>query len=208
MVTTDELSPIRFRGAIMKKKLLVNFAAAISFIVVSSVAPAYLAGAQKTQEIVFGPSRNYNHKSGWFSLSIPSNWNVTDKSAEGEVIVSVLDPSENGVLVIRVYQPSRGYTQAALGDLLKSFLNERMGSFDDFSTGELKSQRDGSLGLYFKYNSVVEGVTYKMYGDAFIEQHNGLVGVLTLIMPQDQYEVKQKAAYEIVNSFRVTGTAP
>jgi hypothetical protein len=124
------------------------------------------------------------------------------------VIVSIIDPTENGVIVVRVYQPSRGYTQAALGDLLKGFLNERMGTFDGFSMGESKSQRDGSLGLYFKYNSVVEGVTYKMYGDAFIERHNGLIGVLTLIMPQEQYEAKQKAAYEVVNSFRVTGAAP
>jgi serine/threonine-protein kinase len=195
----------------MHEKLFAVFATALSLALVSgSFARAQPSGSvqQKTQEIVFGPVRTYDHKSGWFSLTIPGNWKVTDKSGEGEVIVSIIDPTENGVIVVRVYQPSRGYTQAELGDLLKGFLNERMGSFDGFSMGEAKSQRDGSLGLYFKYNSVVEGVTYKMNGDAFIEQHNGLIGVLTLIMPQEQYETKQKAAYEIMNSFRVTGTAP
>jgi len=193
----------------MIKKPFVIFAAIISLIFLAGSAPAaHVAGQQKTQEVVFGAPRTYNHKSGWFSLSMPGNWNVTDKSADGEVIVSIADPTENGILVIRVYKPSKGYTQAELGELLKSFLNERMGSFDGFTMGELKSQRDGSLGLYFKYNSVVDGVTYKMYGDTFIEQHNGLIGVAALIMPQEQYEAKQKAAYEMVNSFRVTGTAP
>lgn len=116
---------------------------------------------------------------------MPSNWNITDNSGEGEVIVSIIDPTGNGVVVVRVARPSRGYTQAELGEMLKSFLNERMGSFDGFIAGDLKSQRDGSLGRYFKYNSVVAGVSYKMNGDAYIEQHNGLIGVLTLIMPQD-----------------------
>lgn len=195
----------------MHKKLFAVFATALLLALVSgSFARAQPSDAvqQKIQEIVFGPVRTYDHKSGWFSITIPGNWTVSDKSAEGEVIVSIIDPTENGVIVVRVYQPSRGYTQAALGDLLKGFLNERMGSFDGFSMGEANSQRDGSLGLYFKYNSVVEGITYKMSGDAFIEQHNGLIGVLTLIMPQEQYEAKQKAAYEVMNSFRVTGTAP
>jgi serine/threonine-protein kinase len=195
----------------MLKKLSAVFAATLFLIFLGgSTAETRPSDAvqQKTQEIVFGSVRTYDHKSGWFSLTIPGNWTVSDKSGEGEVIVSIIDPTENGVIVVRVYQPSRGYTQAALGDLLKGFLNERMGSFDGFSMGEAKSQRDGSLGLYFKYNSVVEGVTYKMYGDAFIEQHNGLIGVLTMIMPQEQYEAKQKSAYEVVNSFRVTGAAP
>lgn len=167
----------------------------------------YLTGQQKTQEVVFGSPQTYNHKSGWFSLNIPANWKVTDKSDESEVIVSIADPTENGIVVVRVYQPSRGYAQSELGGVLKSFLSERLATFDGFTMGELKSQRDGSTGLYFKYNSIVEGVSHKMFGDAFIEQHNGLVGVLALIMPQEQYETKQKAAYAMVNSFRVTGAA-
>ncbi len=170
--------------------------------------PQRVAAQQKTQDVVFGPVSTYNHKSGWFSLARPGNWNVTDASAADEVVVSIIDPTENGVVVVRVYEPSRVYTQAELGETLKAFLRARLGSFDGFEMGDSKSQRDGSLGLYFKYNSLVEGVSYKMYGDAFIEQHNGLIGLITLIMPQDQYDAKQKDAYAMMNSFRVTGTAP
>jgi hypothetical protein len=169
--------------------------------------PEYFAGPQQTQDVVFGPSQTYSHKSGWFSLSVPSNWKVTDKSSEGEVVVSMADPTENGIVVVRIYRPGRVYTQAELGEILKGFIKERMGTFDGFTLGELKSQRDGSSGLYFKYDSEIEGVKYKMFGDTFIEQHNGLVGILTLIMPQDQYDAKQKAAYQLMNSFRVTGGA-
>jgi hypothetical protein len=193
----------------MNKKSAAVFALTLSLLFIAgSVLPPRVLAQQKTQDVVFGPVRTYTHKSGWFSVGAPGNWNVTDNSGGGEVIVSIIDPTENGVVVVRVYQPSRGYTQAELGEMLKGFLSERMGTFDGFTMGDLKSQKDGSLGLYFKYNSVVAGNSYKMYGDAFIEQHNGLIGLITLIMPTEQYEAKQKAAYAMVNSFRVIGTAP
>lgn len=174
--------------------------------VAGAVLPQPVAAQQQTQEIVFGPVSTYHHKSGWFSLGRPGNWNVTDNSGADEVVVTIIDPTENGVVVVRVYRPTRGYTQAELGEMLKGFLRERLGSFDGFTIGDSRSQRDGSLGLYFRYNSLVEGVSYKMYGDAFIEQRNGLIGLITLIMPQDQYDAKQKDAYAMVNSFRVTGS--
>jgi|RhiMetdeSRZDD1v2_1073273.scaffolds.fasta_scaffold1045128_1 hypothetical protein len=172
-----------------------------------SPSPALFA-SQNTKEVVFGTPRKFEHKSGWFSLVVPDNWTITDKSTEEEVIVSIVDPAQNAVLIVRVYRPTRGYMQSELGDMLKAFLNDRMSSFDGFMTGEVKSQRDGSLGLYFKYNSIVDGKSYRMYGDTFIEQHNGLVGLVALIMPEEQYELKRSAAYEMVNSFHVTGAVP
>lgn len=186
-----------------------NLFAVLAFLCLSvagAVLPQGVAAHQKTSDIVFGPVSTYNHKSGWFSLARPGNWNVTDVSDAGEVVVSIIDPTENGVVVVRVYEPGRRYTQAELGETLKAFLRERLGSFDGFTMGDSRSQKDGSLGLYFRYNSLVAGVSYKMYGDAFIEQHNGLIGLITLIMPQDQYDAKQKDAYAMVNSFRVTGS--
>ena len=159
----------------------------------------------RTQEIVFSTPKLYEHRSGWFAMSIPENWKVTDKSSADEAIVSLTDPTENAVLVIRVYSPTTGFTQSQLGESLRQFVNERMSSFDAYAAGDLRPQKDGSIGLSFKYNQAVEAKNYQMYGDAFIEQHNGLVGILALVMPQDQYDAKKKEAYDLLNSFRVTG---
>ena len=172
----------------------------------SSTSPSSSSSSSsRTLEIVFGASRLYEHKSGWFSLSIPENWKVEDKSSESEVIVSLYDPTQNAVVVVRVYSPTKGHTQAELGEVLRTFVNERMSSFDGYSAGDLRTQKDGSIGLAFKYNQPIEGKNYPMFGDAFIEQHNGLVGILALVMPKDQYDSKQKEAYELLNSFRVIG---
>lgn len=159
----------------------------------------------RTQEIVFSAPRLYEHKSGWFAMSIPENWKIQDKSSGDEVIVSLADPTENAIVVIRVYSPTRGFTQSELGESLRTFVNDRMSSFDGYAAGDLRPQKDGSIGLSFKYNQTLEGKNYQMYGDAFIEQHNGLVGILALVMPQDQYDAKKKEAYDLLNSFRVTG---
>ena len=171
----------------------------------SSSPSSSTSSSSRTQEIMFGAPRLYEHKSGWFSLSIPENWKVEDKSSESEAIVSLYDPTQNAIVVVRVYSPARGHTQAELGDLLKTFVNERMSSFDGYNAGDLRTQKDGSIGLAFKYNQVLEGKNFPMFGDAFIEQHNGLVGILALVMPKDQYDAKQKEAYELLNSFRVIG---
>jgi tetratricopeptide (TPR) repeat protein len=158
-----------------------------------------------TKEIVFGTPRTYEHKSGWFAMSIPENWNVTDKSSGDEVIVSLADPTENAIVIVRVYSQTSGFTQSQLGESLRTFVNERMGSSDGYTAGDLRPQPDGSIGLSFKYNQPLQGKNYQMFGDAFIEQHNGLVGVLALVMPQEQYDAKKKEAYDLLNSFRVTG---
>src|SRR2546428_718830 len=116
--------------------------------------------SSRTQEIVFGAPRLYEHKSGWFSLSIPENWKVEDKSSESEAIVSLYDPTQNAVVVVRVYSPAGGHTQAELGDLLKTFVTERMSSFEGYNAGDLRTQKDGSIGLAFKYNQVLEGKNF------------------------------------------------
>ncbi len=163
------------------------------------------SSSNRTQEIVFSAPRAYEHKSGWFAMSIPENWKITDKSSGDEAIVTLADPTENAIVVVRVYSPTSEFTQSQLGESLRTFVNERMSSFDAYTTGDLRPQKDGSIGLSFKYSQLLEGKNYQMYGDAFIEQHNGLVGILALIMPQDQYDAKKKEAYDLLNSFRVTG---
>ena len=99
---------------------------------------------------------------------------IEDKSSDEEALVLIEDPTGNAVAVVRVWVPTKGYTQAELGDLLKNFINSKLGSFPGFSMGEVRTQKDGSMGLYFKYDSVVDGKSYPMNGDSFIEQHNGI----------------------------------
>jgi tetratricopeptide (TPR) repeat protein len=171
----------------------------------SRVSTSTSSSSATTREIIFGTPREYQHKSGWFAMSIPDNWKIEDKSSAGEVIVSLSDPTSNAVVVVRVYSPDTGFTQAQLGSSLRTFVNDRMNTFDAYTPGELRQQKDGSIGLSFRFTQPLEGKAFPMFGDSFIEQHNGLVGLLFLVMPQEQFDAKKKDAYDLLNSFRVTG---
>ena len=163
--------------------------------------PQQTSPTQETKEIIFGEFKNYAHSSGWFSMSVPNNWTVADKSNGSELIITIMDPTENAVLVIRVWTRQTQMTQEEKDNILKGFLNNTMSKFLNFTMGEPKIQADGSTGIFFKYDSVVENKSYPMYGNSFIDQKGNLVGLINLIIPEDQYNKKKDSALKFINSF-------
>lgn len=156
-----------------------------------------------TKEIVFGDPKSYTHPNGWFSVSLPGNWDVSNKSQGNEAMISVMDPTHNAVLIVRAWTGESQKSQDDLTKMLHDFLNRAMSTFPKFTMGEPKIQKDGSVGLYFKFEQELEGKLFPMYGDSFIEQHGKLVGLTFLVMPKEQYDRKQDSAYKVVNSLRL-----
>jgi hypothetical protein len=157
-----------------------------------------------TQEVIFGKMQPYSHKSELFTVSFPDNWTVKDSSTADEVILIVSDPTENGIVVLRCFSS----TELTLGELsakLKDFVNDRMSKLDAFTMGEPSPQKNGGFHLIFRYTQTVDAKDFRMYGEAFIQQHNGYIGMITLLIPQEQFSAKSKSAYEITDSFHVVG---
>lgn len=157
----------------------------------------------ETQEVVFGAFKSYTHSSGWFSMSVPGNWTINDKSVENELIISLADPTGNAVFIVRVWLRQSRMTEDEMTSLLRKFLTDRMSDFQNFSMGDPKTQKDGSIGMYFKYDAVVNMKAYPMYGDTFIEQKGRMVGLSSFIMPKDQYDKKKDDTYKMINSVRI-----
>ena len=156
-----------------------------------------------TIAVIFGDFKTYTHPNKYFSIDVPSNWTITDKSTPEESVVLVMDPSENAVVVIRASKRATQMTQAEETKYLTDFLNDKLSTFANFSQGEPKIQKNGSIGVYFKYDQAVKGVTFLMWGDAFVDQKAGVLGSLFFIIPNEQYELKSKPAYQMINSFKV-----
>lgn len=157
-----------------------------------------------TQEVVFGKMQPYSHKSELFTVSFPDNWTVKDNSTADEMILIVSDPTENGIVVLRCYT-SAELMLADLSAALKNFVNDRMSKLDAFTMGEPSPQKNGGFHLVFRYTQTVDAKDFRMYGEAFIQQHNGYIGTITLLIPQEQFSAKSKSAYEITDSFHVVG---
>lgn len=158
---------------------------------------------QETLDIVFGAFKTYRHPSGWFSMSVPENWTITEKSVEDEYIISIMDPTENAAFVGRVWSSQDTMTADVLEDILTVFLNDSLGDFKNFTLGD-PIQKSGKVGITFKYDSVVDGKSYPMIGESFIEQNGRIFGLTNFILPKDQYDKKKDAVNKMINSIKIS----
>jgi hypothetical protein len=180
----------------MKKNARILHILTLVLIAVAGVS----AQAQKTRDVVFGKFEPYNHSSNLFLLQLPANWSVKDSSRNGEVILSIADPSENAGVSVHVWQQDKPLVGGP-AQYLKNYLNDSLGTLTNFTQGEPRVQKDGSTGIYFKWDEAMKSETVKMWGDAFIEQRGNVVGMIVLLLPEEQYQQKKEAAYRLVNSF-------
>jgi hypothetical protein len=157
-----------------------------------------------TTEIIIGKLAPYSHKSELFTVSFPDNWTIKDNSSPDEVILVVSDPNVNGVVVLHCYSAA-DLTPADLSASLKSFIHDHMGTMDEFTMNDPTPLKNGNFHVVFRFTQTVKDQDIRMYGEAFIQQHNGYVGLSIFFLPQEQYSMKSKAIYEITDSFHVIG---
>lgn len=157
---------------------------------------------QETLEIVFGAFKNYKHPSGWFTMSVPENWKITEKSNDGEYIISILDPTENAAFVGRVWSSSTKLIEDDLEFILTTFLNDNLSDFDNFKLG-IPTRTNGKVSINFTYDSVMDKKTYPMIGESFIEQNGQVVGLTNFIIPKDQSVRKKALVNRMINSIKI-----
>lgn len=160
------------------------------------------SSSQETLDVVFGAFKSYRHSSGWFSMSVPENWTISEKSVEGEYIISITDPTENAAFVGRVWSSPDNMTEDELETILTTFLNDSLSDFLNFKLG-IPTQIDGKAKINFKYDSVIEAKTYPMIGESFIEQNGGIVGLTNFILPKDQSVKKRDLINKMINSIKI-----
>ncbi len=162
------------------------------------------APAEGTKEVVFGKLQPYVHKSGLFTVSFPDNWTIKDQGTADEVIVVASDPTENGIIILRCHAAAE-MTELELSNALVEFVRGHMSNLDGFTLGDPIPQADGGFHIIFRYTQTVNGKDFRMYGETFVQQHNGYAATAMILIPQEQYSAKSKLVYEITNSFHLTG---
>jgi hypothetical protein len=194
----------------MRKRIAVSVIAPIAGALLllvfahNPVSGAALAMPQgPSTEVVFGKLKAFDHKSGWFSISLPENWTINDAGNADEAIVQVSDPTKNAALILRA-SPSKALSQPEMGVAVKKYVQDMLGTVPNFTIGDPTGVEDGSVGVVFHFTQSTNNQTFKMYGLAVMKQNNGIRGLLLFVLPQDQYDAKSSAAYEMIGTFRVT----
>ncbi len=186
----------------MKQKIISTFAA--TALIVAAL-PALPALAQGTQPIKMGEIVTFEHESNWFKIDIPDNWKSTDNSTPNEeAIVTFTDPTGNAAIVVDVFPFDKEATQEDMGQFLSTFINDKFESYPNFSAFDPKNFGDNGASLGFSYDQKVGKQSYTMYGDSFIELHDGkMMSIMTVLLPKDQYHKVSKQVLGLLDTLQV-----
>lgn len=161
-----------------------------------------------TQTVVIGDLQTYTFDTGLFSIDIPDNWTIQDNSKPGEAIVLWTDPTENGLIVVDLFEKKQQQTEDELVDFLKNFLQKSFASQSDFSMDDPRPQSDGSILIVWSYTAEASGgIKTKLLGNSFIEQRDDKVSILTTAVPDEQFEALKHSTDTIINSYTIDPSA-
>ena len=161
--------------------------------------------ATPSTEVTIGDLEDYTYKTGLFSIKVPNNWEMADNSKAGEAIVIWGEPSGRATAVVDIFAESKKQTSEELTNFLKDFLTKTFGSKQDFFLNEPKTQSDGSILLVWAYTD--ESLNMKALGNSFIEQRGDKISILSMVVPDDQFDQLLPKTNEIIQSYSIEPSA-
>jgi serine/threonine-protein kinase len=156
------------------------------------------------QEVTIDELKTYEHTGSTITIDVPENWEFSDKSKPGELILLWSDPTGNGQLVTDIFDVDYDPTSEQLTELLKKFLSDTFGDEPDFYLDDPKPQKDGSVLLVWGYTGTATGnIKVKLLGNSFIENKDRRVLVLSFIVPDEQFKDLEPDLNKIINSYKI-----
>jgi len=175
----------------------------------TEVQPTTTAPSGEILQVEFGQLARYDHPSGVFSIDIPENWSLQVNSTPDEIILVWTDPTENGAVIVDIFEDTTAYSDDQLTDILRTFLENSFGSEPEFSVDDPVTQSDGSILLVWTYLGTADNnVEVSLLGNSFIEQRENKVSILSTLIPSDQFDTLIDYTNEIINSYSIDPSAP
>jgi hypothetical protein len=180
-----------------------------STVAIAPADPTAETGASGTlQSVEIEDLETYTYESGLFSIDVPTNWTLKDNSKPGEAILLWSDPTENGLVVVNLFEMQGEQSAEELSKLLRDFLDSSFKSEQDFSMGDPKEQADGSQLIVWSYTANASGgVQARLLGNSFIEQRGNKISILTTAVPEDQFDTLKPKTNTIINSYTIDPAA-
>ncbi|NJM06658.1 DUF4352 domain-containing protein, partial [Candidatus Gracilibacteria bacterium] len=160
------------------------------------------------QPVVIEGLETFTHPQGLFSIDVPQNWSLADNSNPEEAILVWSDPSQNGALIVDIFEEESSYSGEELVDILRTFLTDSFSEEPDFSIEEPVAQDDGSQLIVWGYTALASNaIEAPLLGNSFIEQRGNKVSILTALLPEDQFDALERDTEAILNSYTINADA-
>lgn len=162
------------------------------------------------QEVQIGELQNYSHPSGVFSIDLPANWQLSDSSSADQIIQIWTDPTGNAFVSVNIFESESQAGSEELATFLDDYLRETFGDQERFLIEAPVTLDDGSVLIVWGYEAAtpVGNVRANLTGNSFIEQRGTKISILTLLLPQAQFDALIDQTNAIINSYRINPDVP
>ncbi|HMO56349.1 MAG TPA: hypothetical protein PKC19_03260 [Roseiflexaceae bacterium] len=172
-----------------------------------SVGGNLLAGTG-SEELVIDELTPYAYDTGLFSIDVPADWELTDRSDTGRAAVTWFPTSGFGAIFVTIYADATTLTIEDLTTNGEEFVTSVFGDDPNFEILETSEQTDGSVLIAWASEPEIGGEPLQIVGLSYIEQRGDKVSLLTGVMPRDSYDELWETAFNrIVNSYRIDPNA-
>jgi len=145
----------------------------------------------------------YTHPSGLFSLDIPQNWELTDRSQPGEVVLLWFDPTENASIWVNIFDAPPEELPMGLEEVLQFFLQRTFGDRPNFAMERPVVGDDGSARVTWGYTKMGEDASGWWQANSFIERQGDKIAILHVFTVGSQFSELAPQMTQMVNSYRI-----
>jgi hypothetical protein len=150
----------------------------------------------------------FQHSTGVFSIEVPSNWKVDDSSEPGVAIVLWMDPAENGLLGVGVFEQEIQLPDRELAKLLQNFVQDAAKSEQELVINVPQQQPDGSTSITGTFTSIASnGARIRMTFNSLIEQKADKIGMMIMALPESAVERLTPVLNQILQSYQLNPAA-
>jgi len=177
----------------------------------SSPSPTQTNESSATQfkQVNIGSLNNYTYNGGLFSMNVPNNWTLTDKTDASRVFVQWIDSTGNGLIYVRMTKAESNLTLAQLGTQLQEFLNSAYKSEPDFQMSPPVTQQDNTSKIEWNLTANSNnGIKGTLKGESYILQVSDKVAIVTFGAPQEQFNNLEPMFNQIFSSYKISRQAP
>jgi len=150
----------------------------------------------------------YTYDTGIFSVDIPSAWDVQDRSTDTEVLVRFTDATGNGVVLVNIIEMPEPQGEEQLTNLLNTYLDNTYSVQPEYSRDDAIPQPDGSVLVVWGYDVDFRGEPVRLLGNTFIEQRDNLVSLMTIALPDEQFDTLREDINTVLNSYYIDTSVP
>ena len=164
----------------------------------------------KLKRVNIGSLVSYSYRNGLFSMDVPNNWTVTDKTNASRVFVQWEDSTRNGGIFVRMTREDNNMTLEQLGNQLHEFLDSAYKSKPDFQQGLPVAQPDNTSKVEWSFTASADnGYKAPLQGDSYILQVGNKVAIVTFVAPQGQFnDLDPTFVNQIFKSYKVDRNVP